>query len=222
MFHVTMILILIYIVLLNDYCKYISYRIYTDKYGSIIPHILNTWEISPQKIMPPPHSHHVFADSHDIRFVWDLGEWHHLERCNYCMSLVAWKLPSRKLTWNLKMIGFLIEISSSRASFSGSMLVFGSVWRKTSNTSTAKLSRSLKQVQSGWFKRSGRSMVSWRLGGNFWEVHIFLFVGPRCALFVKRWFKAMDVFSDRDPLFFLGGGGWGTEPHFKDCLLEMF
>ena len=37
---------------------------------------------------------------------------------------------ARKLTWNLKMMVFNIGISSSRGSFSGSMLVFGGVSSK--------------------------------------------------------------------------------------------
>ena len=85
------------------YTDILSYRIYIDRYGSIILHILNTWEISPQKKNPPPHSHHVFADSHDIRFIWDLGEWHHLERCNYCMSLVTWKVWRKNSNFNSQM-----------------------------------------------------------------------------------------------------------------------
>ena len=53
------------------------------------------------------------------------------------------KYTPRKLIWNLKMMGFFIGISSSRGSFSGSVLVFGGV-------SWDPAQKILQRVDSSW------------------------------------------------------------------------
>ena len=188
------------------YTDILSYRIYIDKYGSIIPHILNTCDISPKPKLPPPHSHQVHVRPWWMTSPWALQLLHvtcdlkSMEKKSHFNSQMTDLHPGR-LTWKVE-----ITHLERKMIFQTSVIMF--------HVNLQGCTRSLKQVQSGvvfkglvigpwFFLKIGRSNF---LGGPpfpFWAnvPGFFLFLHNICLTCFREvlaekkitWFSEIQV-----------------------------